>query len=229
MAFIMTPDDPRPVRRRWPWIVLVIVLLVVAGGGFLLGRQQPNPPEPVGPSLQAPASAPKPPAGPLGPVRWSEFAGLPVPLSATHGPREQVGGVALGYTRDEAGAVLAAINITARISSAAGRGTYEAALGMQGYGNPRAASDMLSAATGGVVSEEARPRQWWYRINAGSPRGDLVEVSLLARTAQSEAMGGWVQMNRTLSWRNGDWRMLVPVGAPQLMNSTTGYIPVGGP
>lgn len=221
-------SEPRP-RRRWPWVlVAVVVLALVATGAFLLGRGGTGPGQ-ASPNPTTPVAPPPADQGPLGPLEWTQFAGSPLPRSAQHGPREEIGGVARGYSHDEAGAVLAAINISTRASSAAGPGTYQAVLQAQCYGDVDLAMNQLAAQSTTASAEETRPQQWWYAIKAGDPRGDLVEVSLVARTPQADGMGGYAQINRTLAWRDGDWKMLVPVTPPSLTTSTTGFTPLGGP
>lgn len=221
-----SPEGDRK-RRRWPWVLLaVVVLALVATGAFLLGRGGGSGP---GEATQSPVAPPPVDQGPLGPLEWRQFAGSPLPRSAQHGPREEIGGVARGYSHDEAGAVLAAINISTRGSSAAGPGTYEAVLQAQAYGNVDLAKNQLAAQSSTASAAETTPQQWWYAIKAGNPRGDLVEVSMLTRTAQADGMGGYAQMTRTLAWRDGDWKMQVPVSPPSLAVSTAGYTPLGGP
>lgn len=216
-------------RRRWPWVLLaVVVLALVATGAFLLGRGDSGPGG-AAPRPNSPVAPPPVDQGPLGPLEWRQFAGSPLPRSAQHGPREEIGGVARGYSHDEAGAVLAAINLAVRGSSAAGPGTYESVLRAQGYGDVDLALNQLVAQSSTASAQETQPLQWWYAIKAGNPRGDLVEVSLVARTAQADGMGGYAQMSRTLAWRDGDWKMQVPVSPPSLAVSTAGYTPLGGP
>lgn len=229
MSFVIDqqPERTRP-RRRWPWVlVAVLAVLAVAIGAFVLGRGASSTgpaPAPAGPR-PSPEAAPDPWAS----LQWKDVAGSPVPRSAVHGPEQEVGGVASGYTHDEPGAVLAAINISTRVSSAAGPGTYESVLAQQTYGDADLMRSQLQAESSSTAPGQTRPNQWWYSVRAGDPTGDLVEVSLIARTPQSDQMGGFVRIDSTLSWRDGDWRMQVPQADPSLATSTRGYTQIPGP
>jgi hypothetical protein len=46
-------------------------------------------------------------------------------VSAAHGPFETANGLAVGFSHDELGALLAAINISARLTGQAGPAVYE--------------------------------------------------------------------------------------------------------
>lgn len=87
----------------------------------------------------------------------------------------------------------------------------------------------LAMQQSGTARPEARPSEYSYRILAGDPSGDLVQVSILARTPQTTQQGGQARIDLTLRWQGGDWQ-LQETAPPQIATDTTGYtrIPRGG-
>lgn len=221
----------RPRRRRWPWLIAAVLVvlavaaaIVVVTGGSRRGAVTSAAAPPVSASRARP---PGPPPDAMGTVTWTPVLGVPLPVSAVHGPRSDAGGVPSGYSHDAAGAALAAINISYRLTGAVGPGTYQAVLFQQCYGNVDATVQQLTASSSASTAAEVTPDQWWWRVTAGDPSGDLVQVSVLARTPQSAALGGFSEIERTVAWRGGDWRMQVPPSPPALVSSTAGYTLLG--
>ena len=56
-------------------------------------------------------------------VSWSDFYGIPMPVSSA-GPANQENGLATGFGHSPAGAVLAAVHISYRVSSAVGPAVF---------------------------------------------------------------------------------------------------------
>lgn len=218
-------------KRRWPWLVAtVLVAALVAGGAFLAGRWRS--PEGHAAGTGAPVVGARTPSNTdsFGTLQWPIVAGEPIPRSPVHGPRQDgAEGTATGYTHDLPGAVLAAINISALLDSTTGPGTYPAVLYEQTYGDLHTALQQLAAQTSPSDVSQTIPDHWWWQITAGNPSGATVQVTLLAHTPQSAAMGGFSQLSRTLAWQNGDWRMQVPAAAPALVTSTAGFTPLEQP
>ncbi|MBA8827792.1 hypothetical protein FHX42_005199 [Saccharopolyspora lacisalsi] len=226
MSYVVSETTGAARRRRWPWVVAaVVVLLLVATTAFWLGRSNSQPAA----RPTSPAPSPSEQQGPWGPLQWRPVADSPLPFSAEHGPRTVTDGLARGFSHDKAGAVLAALHISTRASSAAGPRTYRAVVREQTYGDKQAQLSQLSRQSSSASAAATRPQQWWYAITGGDPRGDLVQVSLVASSEQSRQMGGYAHLTRTLSWRNGDWRLQVPTPAPELRTSTAGHTRIGGP
>lgn len=217
-------------RRRWPWIVAaVLVMALVATTAFLLGRshQQPS-------SQPPPATAPQQPQGQptseLGTLRWETIAGSPVPISKQHGPHTiSPKGVGIGYTHDKAGAVMAMINISSRMASSAPPSMWRATVRQSTYGDQQTMLSTLARQTSSTPPAQTRIQQYWYAIEAGDPTGDIVQVSMIGRTPQTAQMGGYAKLTRTLSWRDGTWKMQVPVSDPQLVSTTAGHTAVPMP
>ncbi|MCF7547231.1 hypothetical protein [Pseudonocardia sp. WMMC193] len=225
MSFIMNEGADtrrRPSRRRRGLILslAVVVVLVIASIAFLLGRSD-DLGEHAPPTGQAPTTDSD--------ITWQRVSGQPVPVSALHGPsRQESSGAAMGFTHDALGAALAAINISTRLSSSAGPAVYEATARMQTLGD---VEGTIAAARAEVSSENAAntaATRFAYRLS-GDPTGDVVVVSIAAETPQTSAMRGYAQMERTMQWVDGDWRMQVPLSRPQFVTVIDGFAPLGGP
>lgn len=225
MSFIINDgvDTRRPSSRRRRGVLLslaIVVVLVIAAIAFLLGRSD-------GGSGQTPPTGPAPTTD--SDITWQRVSGQPVPVSALHGPaRQESSGVAMGFTHDALGAALAAINISTRLSSSAGPAVYEATARLQTLGD---VEGTIAAARAEVSSENTAntaATRFAYRLS-GDPTGDVVVVSIAAETPQTSAMRGYAQMERTMQWVDGDWRMQVPLSRPQFATSIDGFTPLGGP
>lgn len=234
MSFVMDEHSGAPAprrKRRWTWWAAAALLLaLVVAGAFVAGRsshEQAAPPVPR-PSSPAPAPhQPEAPAGEIGPVRWQPLPhGERVPVSAVHGPFRQDGPLARGYTHGAPGAALAAINLSSRVSSAAGANTYLAVLSEQATGDVAAAARQLGEESSTAGSAATAPTRWWWAITGGDPAAGQVQVSLIGETPQTQQLGGYAQLTRTLVWREGDWALQVPVEGPQLVTTTAGHQPV---
>ena len=223
MAMIIDSEPGRrPGRGRWlalgaAVVIVVVVVAFVAGRGGTTRTADPVPP--VGP-------------GELG-LTWSTAGTQPVPGSILHGPRTSVDGLASGFAHDGLGAVLAAINISARLSGDVGPLVYQTTVRQQCIGDLDATIANIDAQTSTATPGSARAQRYWFRITSGDPVGDLVVVSLRASSAQSHAMGGFVELDRTLQWVSsaggGDWKVQVPPTPPQLVTSVENYTDLGGP
>lgn len=226
-------DGPDHDRRGGPartvlivaGVFVVVLLLVVA---FVLGRGGDD-----GGGSGQPGAAP-----PLGggdsvlsqaPITWSSVGSAPVPVSPVHGPAEQTNGLAAGFSHDELGAVIAAINISSRLSGQAGPVVYETTARQQCVGDIEATISSIQDRISTSVPGEAVPIEFFYRIGGGDPRGDLVAVDIAARSIQSTELGGFALITETLQWIDGDWRLQVPPSPPRLIESVEGFRELGGP
>ncbi|MBN9098149.1 MAG: hypothetical protein J0I49_08575 [Pseudonocardia sp.] len=161
---------------------------------------------------------------------------VPVPggvgaTSRLHGPSVTESGRARGFVHDETGAAIAASNLAARVSVAAGREIYEPTILEQTFGD--------SAGTLAAVRADAFPpppdatptptiaESIYYRVIGGDPNGEYVVVSLLADTEQARALGGLARIDLTLRWITGDWRLRVPIPAASLRPDALGYALLG--
>jgi hypothetical protein len=120
-----------------------------------------------------------------------------VATSLVHGPTAIVDGRASGFSHDELGAAIATSNITSRIG-----------------GRTSPCTDRTS-------------RELRYRVLAGDPRGDEVDVSLLADTVRSRELGGLTRIDAVLRWSGGDWHPRTAPPAPTVLSDTAGYTVLG--
>ncbi|MFJ5984422.1 hypothetical protein [Lentzea sp. NPDC092896] len=161
-------------------------------------------------------------------VEWFNAPDLTkVPRSACHGPRDTGGGRAKGFSRDERGAVFAAINLSMRLSAAAGPAVYGPTFAEQTVGDGRSAIAELAGESTTARPAEVRPTQWWSRVSAGDPAGDLVEIELLAATAQATASGQFAQLTVVLRWNGGDWKVQLPRRRAHAASNTNGFTSLG--
>jgi hypothetical protein len=223
VSYIVPDGSPSSRRsRRWIWvcgaIVAVIALIVVAFAIGRFGAQQPG--------RQAPPGTI--PGGPD--ISWSSVGGKAVPISAAHGPSQQTNGLAAGFSHDETGAAVAAINIATRASKAAGPVVYETTVRQQCVGDQDAtlAGIRNQGSPSGPEGKDA-VEEYFYRITSGDPTGDLVVVSAAALTPESRNLGGYAEFSRTLQWVDGDWKMQVPPGKARLIANVDGYRSLGKP
>lgn len=226
MSYIVPDGSPSPRRpRRWLWvggaIVAVIALVVLA---FAVGRS--------GAQRDTTATPPAPSEGlrPGPDITWASVGSQLVPVSAAHGPREQNNGLATGFTHDEIGAAMAAINLTARTSKAAGSAVYVPTVLQQCIGDQDSTIAGLNSqepyeASGGKPTVE----ELFYLVVSGDPDGNIVVVAAAALTPESRNLGGYAQYTRTLHWIDGDWKMQVPPSKPHLVTKVDGYTPLGKP
>jgi hypothetical protein len=150
-------------------------------------------------------------------------------VSDSHGPRDSHDGRSAGFAHDELGAAIAASNLTARVSPAAGD-VAEATVTEQCFGDIPAALVRLRSALPMSDSPSLaalQPQALHYRVLAGDLHGDAVVVSLLAETPQARDLGGLSRTDARLRWIDGDWRLRVPLPAPSIHPSTEGYTLLG--
>ncbi|NLT55288.1 MAG: hypothetical protein GXX79_12165 [Actinomycetales bacterium] len=178
-------------------------------------------------------------------MSWTAVGGVLLPASRLHGPRIASDGRAAGYSRSEAGAALAAVQVLMRTSPTAGPLIYRPILAGQLTGaNTAALRQTLDAqyaalreqaeATGGVRLPDGAPipganaRIRGYRLQAfGETTGTaLVEVVLdspdLRLTDQT------VSFTVSLRWAHDDWRVLAPPRGDWASTATPlGSVPEG--
>src|SRR4051812_47710291 len=111
MSYYIT-DTPAAGRRRRGLLVTAVAGLIVLVGLVVLAW-------PAGGSTRPTVSPPAEPA-----VAWAQVGEQPVPTSPRAGPARVIDGVAAGFTHNELGAVLAAVNIAAPLNGDVGPAGY---------------------------------------------------------------------------------------------------------
>jgi len=215
MAYYIT-DTPTAGRGRHRLLVTIAVGLIVLVGLVLLIW-------PTG-GTRAAAPAPAEPAG-----GWALVGEQPVPTSPRAGPARTDGGVAAGFTHDELGAVLAAVNIAARLNVDLGPTVYEAVARQQCVGDIAAALAQVRSTRSQAPPAATVATAYFYRVDGGDPTSDRVLVSIAADTPQARAAGGYAAFTRTVQWIDGDWRMQVPTAPARLIASVAAYHALGVP
>ncbi len=160
-------------------------------------------------------------------VRWDRVGGEPVPISAAHGPRRDGDGMATGFSHDELGAALAAIHISTRLTGAAGPLVYETTAREQCVDGSDATVAAIMTQSSEAVAGSTVASEFLYRVSGGAAGGDLVQVTIAARSPQATSQGGYAAFDRTLQWTGGDWRMQCPPPPPRLVISVDGFTTLG--
>lgn len=221
----------RTPRRGWLLALLALVVLAAVAGWFMT---QDHPAQDTRtPQHVLPTGVAAPPTTTTNPTRscaitWFPAPDLtPVPRSDCAGPTTVTATQAKGFSHDQLGAVIAAINITTRITSAAGPAAYRSTLAEQTVGDAQAALTDVAGEQSDSSASQTRPDHWWYRIGAGNPQGDLVEVDLVASTPQTRAQNEYAALSATVRWVDGDWKVQLPRPRATPITSTAGYAALG--
>lgn len=215
MAYYITDTPAGRGRRR---------LLVAIAAGLIVLACLALPVWPTGGSIQAASPASAEPA-----LSWALVGVQPVPTSRRAGPAHTKDGVAAGFTHDELGAVLAAVNIAARLDVDVGPTVYEAVARRQCVGDIDTALAQLRTTRSPAAPAATVATGYFYRVDGGDPAADRVLVTIAADTPQARAAGGYAAVTRTLRWFDGDWRMQVPTSPARLIASVATYHRLGVP
>lgn len=166
-------------------------------------------------------------------VSWSTYHGLGIPFSSTAGPHAAEGDVARCFARTPAGAIVAALQISARYSLA---DDWRPVLEFQvapGHERDSAARRMAerSAAKGAEEIEDADPDEFMqvagYQVISFSADAAAIRVA-----RGSVDRGTAIATIYTVEWIDGDWRLRIqPNGsstsATQSLKSLAGFTPWG--
>jgi hypothetical protein len=216
----MSYYQPQPTTSRTGvWIGLAVVLVaVLAVGAFLLGRNDGG---------TAPAAGPAASTAPA--ISWSTVGDQPVPASPAAGPRHTEDGLSKGFSHDTLGAAVAAVNISFRLASKVGPQVYEATVREQCFGDVETEIQQIRDSFSSAPPGAAKPSEIWYRVTSGEPAGDLVLMSIAAKTPQSVERGGYARLEMTMRWVDGDWKLQVPLARPSIIPSIDGFTLLGRP
>jgi hypothetical protein len=216
----MSYYQPQPTKNRTAlWVGLAVLLLVLAVGAYLLGRDNGGTAASAGSSTASTAP----------PISWSIVGDDPLPASPVAGPRNSGSGLAKGFTHDTLGAAVAAVNISFRLASEVGPQVYEPTVREQCFGDVETTLDQIRNSFSNAPPGAAKPSEYWYKVDSGDPTGDLVLMSIAIKTPQSVARGGYVRLDNTMQWINGDWKLQVPTAPPSVIPSVDGYTLLGRP
>ncbi|GAA1026160.1 hypothetical protein GCM10009557_02860 [Virgisporangium ochraceum] len=169
-------------------------------------------------------------------LTWERVAGIDLPASKEHGPRNRNLGRSAAFAQSPPGAVLAALHLIVRTSYQAGPAVWEPTLRDQVVGpdavayaeevraDHRAAlrrgdkADRIYAAIAGIRLDSYRPEAASMRV--------LIEAPTGTGTARAAAL---VQV----AWSDNDWRLVAPphgdwstVRTPVPADAVSDYIPL---
>ena len=172
-------------------------------------------------SVPAPLTSPAPASGWVLPadVGWVRVAGVDLPVSAATGPAETVGGLARGFARAPAGAVVAALHLLVRTTPQVGPAVFDPTLEAQVVGAH--AAQMRRAVTADYTEAAARTG-----VAYGQPLGDLsatvagvrvdaytdgqASLSVLTSAVDATGVTRFAATPVSLVWVGGDWRLVAP-------------------
>lgn len=199
---------------------LVALLAVVLVVWLATGTTDPSPAdaqESASPAATAAATTPSP--------RWESVGGVRLPFSTVHGPRSTDLGRAGGYTRDQAGAALAAAQVLLRTTPEVGSNVFLPVLPAQvtganapvmrlhlleQYAQLRAGTDV---AEGAPIPGLATVVEGYVirSLDTGDdgPAGAAV-VDVVLGSPALRARSTLVAFTVSLQWSYGDWRVLAP-------------------
>jgi hypothetical protein len=216
----------------------VIVLVLVVGGALVIlihhGSRAPGSPDsqvrhrhdsttagssPLPAARQSGGGQPLPTR--LVGVRWMDFYGVELPVSAAAGPRHLGGGLARGFADTPTGALLAALNIGVRANAQWGPGIFGPTIRDQVTGPGAStllagcqASYQRAAQSAGVVSGRPLGRAFVieeaFRWVAYSPADATVDIVSAGPGGQGVTVRAVTRIQ--VLWVRGDWRVIAPPG-----------------
>ena len=212
-------------RRLLPAAVAAVVIL--GGLAFAASRH----PGASGVSTAEPSPAATASAGSQGQhqvpqvslagLRWYDFYGVELPISAAAGPRDVSGGLAVGFAHNPLGALLAAVNIGVRANAQWGPRIFTPVIRGQVTGpdapallaDCQAAYDQASQSEGVTrgqslgnvdVAEEA------FRWITYTPEAAIIDLVSASPGSQGTTVRATVQME--VIWAGEDWKVVAPPG-----------------
>ncbi|HLS79533.1 MAG TPA: hypothetical protein VK083_22355 [Nocardia sp.] len=151
--------------------------------------------EPEGPDLSAPPTD----------VRWQPYQGVALPHTA-QGPRSVSGGAATGFEHSPAGAAVAAITHTVRLSVAPD-GEWASVVAEEALPGPARdawAVDRVRVSITGPADPEFVPRLRGYRVTGYTGERGQIEI-------YTEYSDGSLAVNHAaVEWSARDWRLRLP-------------------
>jgi hypothetical protein len=229
------------IRARRRLLPAIAVAVIVLGGGLAFGLSARS---------SAPASAPasaatgassggqdqQVPTVNLAGLRWSDFYGVELPISAQAGPRETSGGVAAGFVHSPLGALLAAVNIGVRANAQWGPRIFTAVIRSQVTGPDAAALLANCEAAYGQASQsrhvtDGQPlgtvdvTEEGFRWVAYTPAAAMLDLVSAGPGSQGSTVRASTQVEAV--WDGGDWKLVAPPGG-DWGNAATGLSSLSG-
>jgi hypothetical protein len=227
--------------RKWTGLAAVIILgvLLVAAGGVVLfsgkgsGRQPQQTTPPTATAQPTPGGSQDqslPTSAPPG-VTWSLYQGVALPVSPNVGPTSVSGATASGFAHSPTGALIASIQLSARVFLAPDTEWQQAVEAMTVPGPPRKAwiakRKSLPFGDGAAVAPGTYAQYTGFQFVGYSPELAVVEL------ANGAPNRGYTGSTVTLVWRDGDWKLQLGQDGGTATNmhpvaDLTGFTPWGG-
>jgi hypothetical protein len=215
--------------------------VIVLGGGLALGLSaRSSAPAGAAPSAATGAGSggqdQQVPTVDLSGLRWSDFYGVELPVSALAGPRDTSGGLAAGFARSPLGALLAAVNIGVRANAQWGPRIFAAVISRQVTG-PDAAALLANCEVGyGQASQfrhvaDGQPlgtvdvTEEGFRWVAYTPAAAILDLVSAGPSSQGSTVRASTQIEAV--WDGGDWKLVAPPGG-DWGNAATGLSSLSG-
>ena len=157
----------------------------------------------------------------LASVRWSNFYGVKLPVSAQAGPYDTSGGIAAGFAHTPLGALLAAVNIGVRANAQWGPRIFTTVIRGQVTGPDaaallagcQAAYDQAAQAggvTGGQPLGTVDVTEQAFRWITYTPAAAILDLAVAGPGDGGATVRASVQME--VIWDGGDWKVVAPPG-----------------
>ena len=232
--------------RRHLMLPAAAAAAVILGAGLALALPAHTParPGPAATATAGPADTtstggpgqPQVPRVSLASVRWSDFYGVELPVSAQAGPRELSGGTAAGFARTPLGALLAVVNIAVRANAQWGPPIFTPVIRGQVTGPDaaallagcRAAYDQAARSagvTGGQPLGTVQVTEQAFRWVTWTPAAAIIELVSAGPGPQGTTVRASTQIQAV--WAGGDWKVIAPPGG-NWGNSATGLSSLHG-
>ena len=155
----------------------------------------------------------------LASVRWSDFYGVELPVSAQAGPREMSRGTAAGFARTPLGALLAAVNIAVRANAQWGPAIFTPVIRGQVTGPDAAAllaacqaaydqAAQAAGVTGGQPLGTVQVTEQAFRWVTYTPAAAIIELVSAGPGPHGTTVRASTQIQAV--WAGGDWKVIAP-------------------
>jgi len=216
-------------RRRLAYLAAAVLALTIAAQHAAHPHRPAIPPR-ARPAAHAHRTAPPAQVISAKGLRWLDFHGIQLPVSATAGPHYLHNALARGFADTPAGAVLAAVNVAVRTAAQWGPRIYRPTIIGQVTGPAarlllaqdhrdyvalRAAAHVPHGQPVGrsYASETA------YRLFSYTPRYAAVGIVSEGPATDGAAVRAVTRIR--LRWLRGDWRVIAPPGGNWASSATT--------
>jgi hypothetical protein len=194
-------------------VALGMAIYTVAEPDGELRRSKPQSAADPGPSRPSPLQ------GEQAEIRWIDYSGMHLPISAVDGPLDIRDGLARRFTRSPQGALLAAVHITVRSAAQWGPKVFEPTITQQVMGPGQATllavcRDFYERKRVEMGLDEGAPLGRGYAVIEAyrwqeySP--DLASVDIVSAGPGRHGMTARASTRVQVRWHEDDWRVLAP-------------------